>query len=76
MNYPYPKKAIIKYVNAYKDGGTKQFEVLNSEEIGIKHIFQDFRLHSTSQGKFFTDYPGGSASVEIIDTFIDIQVNI
>lgn len=72
MKYPYPKKAKIKYVTSYRDGGTKQYEVLNSEEIGIKHIFQDFRMCSTSQGKFFTGYPGEKDSVEIIDSFVEI----
>ena len=73
MNYPYPKKAKIKYKTSYKDGGTKMFEVLNKDEIGLDFIFQDFRLGSTSNGKFYTNYPGGENSVEIINSFLVIE---
>ena len=72
MNYPYPKKALVKYKDTYRDGGTKTFEVQNSEEIGIKFIFQDFRIRSTSKGKFYTGYPGETESQEIVDSFIEV----
>lgn len=72
MNYPYPLKAILIYEDSYFDGGTRQFRVENYEEIGLKYIFQDYRLQSTSQGKFYTGYPGLSGSQEIITSFIEI----
>ena len=73
MNYPYPKKAIVKHQDTYRDGGTKTFRVINEEEIGLKYIFQDFRIRSTSKGKFYTGYPGEEDSVEIVHQFIHIQ---
>jgi hypothetical protein len=75
MNYPYPKKAILKYKGSYLDGGTKEFKVLNEEEIGLKYIYQDFRMLSSARGKFYTAHPDDKDAVEIIDSFIDIQVN-
>ncbi len=73
MNYPYPKKAKIKYKTSYKDGGTKMYYVLNKNEIGLDFVFQDFRINSTSKGKFYTNYPGDIDSVEIINSFIEIE---
>jgi hypothetical protein len=73
MNYPYPKKAIVKHQDTYRDGGTKIFRVENSEEIGLKFIYQDFRIRSTSKGKFYTDYPSDSGAQEILDSFLEIQ---
>ncbi len=46
------------------------FKVLNSEEVGIKKVYQDFRLQTTSQGKYYTAYPGSKDSTEIIKHFI------
>lgn len=71
--YPYPKKALLKFKEVYKDGGTKLYEVLNSEEIGIKFIWQDFRLQSTSPGKFYTGYPGNAFAEEVISHFLIIE---
>jgi hypothetical protein len=73
MNYPYPKKAIVKHQDTYRDGGTRTFRVENSEEIGLKFIYQDFRIRSTSKGKFFTNYPSDSGATEIVESFIEIQ---
>lgn len=73
MNYPYPKKALLEYADSYLDGGTKKFKVLNEEEIGLKYIYQDFRIMTTSKGKFFTGYPEYKDSVEIIDSFVIVQ---
>ena len=73
MNYPYPKKAIVKYQDTYLDGGTKIFRVMNEDEIGLKSIYQDFRILSTSKGKFYTEYPGESGSQEIVNCFLEIQ---
>lgn len=73
MNYPYPKKAIVKHQDTYKDGGTKTFRVINEEEIGIKFIYQDFRIRSTTKGKFYTDYPSDSGAQEIINSFLEIR---
>jgi len=73
MNYPYPKKAIVKHQNTYKDGGTKTYRVTNFDEIGLKFIYQDFRIRSNSKGKFYTGYPGDEGSVEIVDDFITIE---
>ena len=73
MNYPYPKKAKIKYETSFLDGGTKRFIVLNKDEIGLDFVFQDFRLGSTSNGKFYTNYPGDIDSVEIINSFVEIE---
>ena len=72
MNYPYPKKAKLEYISSFKDGGTKQFRVLNMHEIGIGYVYQDFRMLSTSKGKFYTGYPGEKDSTEIIDSFVEI----
>ncbi len=73
MNYPYPKKARIKYKGSYLDGGTKEFKVLNEEEIGLKYIYQDFRIGSNAKGKFYTAHPDDKDAVEIISSFVDIQ---
>jgi hypothetical protein len=75
MKYPYPKKAILEYKGSYLVGGTKEFKVLNEEEIGLKYIYQDFRIVSTARGKFYTEYPEYKDAVEIIDSFVIIQVN-
>ena len=73
MNYPYPKKAIVKHHDTCKDGGTKLYHVTNFDEIGLKFIYQDFRIRSNSKGKFYTNYPGDDDSVEIVDNFIVIE---
>lgn len=71
--YPYPKKARLKYKDSYLDGGTKEFKVLNEEEIGLRYIYQDFRLSSTAKGKFYTGYPGYEDSEEIVSSFVEIE---
>ena len=73
MNYPYPKKAIVKHQDTYRDGGTKTYRVTNFSEIGLKFIYQDYRICSSSKGKFYTNYPGDEDSVEIVDDFIVIE---
>lgn len=73
MNFPYPKKAIVKHQDTYRDGGTKTYRVVNFDEIGLKFIYQDFRIRSTSKGKFYTGYPSDEGSVEIVGDFITIQ---
>lgn len=75
MKYPYPKKAILKSKasDSYKDGGTLIFNVINKSSVGIEKIYQDFRIHSSSKGKFYTAYPGDKDAEEIIDSFIIFQ---
>jgi hypothetical protein len=73
MNYPYPKKSIVKYEDTYKDGGTKTYRVTNFDEIGLKFIYQDFRLNSNAKGKFYTGYPGSEGAVEILKEFIVVE---
>lgn len=72
-SYPYPKKAILRFEDAYLDGGTKRYSVVNSEEIGISNIWQDFRIQSTSKGKFYTGYPGNAFAHEVVDSFLIIE---
>jgi len=73
MNYPYPKKARIKHQDTYRDGGTKTYTVINFDEIGLKFIYQDFRIGSNAKGKFYTDYPGDEGSVEILKEFVIVE---
>ena len=73
MNYPYPKKAIVKHQDTCRDGGTKTYSVTNFDEIGLKFIYQDYRIRSSGKGKFYTDYPGDEGSVEILKEFIIVE---
>lgn len=68
------KKAIVKHQDTYRDGGTKTYRVTNFNEIGLKFIYQDFRLNSNAKGKFYTDYPGDEGSVEILKEFIVVEI--
>lgn len=53
----------ITSFNAYLDGGTKSFVF----DDGFK-IYQDFRMFSPTQGKFFERYPSDSQEpINIID---------
>ncbi len=65
-----PVQISVPAFDAYMDGGTLEFKVLNPEEVGIASVYQDFRLDSTSKGKYYTGYPGYPNSTEIIDNFI------
>lgn len=69
--YPYPKKAIVKFEDAYLDGGTRCYKVINFDEIGIKHLYQDFRLNTPpdAEGKWYTSYPGNGA-IEVVSSFV------
>lgn len=74
MKYPYPKKAKLrKSHTTYKDGGTKRYSVSNAGEIGLEFIYQDFRIRSTTKGKFYVGYPGDEGSEEIIDSFVEFE---
>lgn len=71
--HPYPKKVIVNKVatDHYKDGGTAMHKVLNPEEVGYNELYQDYRMGSTSQGKWFDAYPGRGS--EVIASFIEFR---
>lgn len=73
MNYPYPKKSIVKHQDTYRDGGTKTYRVINFDEIGLKFIYQDFRMLSSARGKFYTAHPDDKDAVEILKAFIIVE---